>query len=190
MGLMQRPTEFLHALRNGEAEALEPLLVCVLGELRRRARLLLLNERAGHTLQPTGLVNEAFVRLFGGKPIPWENSAEFFASASREMRRVLTDHARRANARKRQSRLSVELKDEHQAETADPYDSIEVDRALAALEAESPRAVSIVEMRFYGGLENAEIASILGINKSTVEREWAWARAWLQRHLARDAGRA
>ena len=187
---MQRPTEFLHALRSGDVEALEPLFVCVLAELRRRARLLLLNERAGHTLQPTGLVNEAFVRLFDGKPVPWENSAEFFASASREMRRVLTDHARRANAQKRQSRLSVELKDEHKAETADPYDSIEVDRALAALEVESPRAVSIVEMRFYGGLENAEIANILGINKRTVEREWAWARAWLQRHLARGAGRA
>lgn len=182
--MSERPTELLNALKRGENGALEHLLRCVSSELRRRAQSLLRNERPDHTLQATGLVNEAFVRLFDGKPVPWEDSAHFFASASREMRRVLTDHARRANAQKRQRRLAVELKDEHRAQACDPDQAIAIDRALAALETKSPRAASIVEMRCYGGLDNEEIATILGITTRTVGREWAWARAWLQRYLS------
>lgn len=182
----ESPTGFLNALKDGQADALEPFVLCVMSELRRRARSLLLNERIGHTLQPTGLVNEAFVRLFNGKPIPWTHSSEFFASASREMRRILTDHARRANAQKRQSRQSVELKDEHAAPASNYHDAIQVDRALSALESVSSRAASIVEMRFFGGMEHEEIAQVLGVTKRTVEREWSWARAWLLRYLRRE----
>lgn len=180
--MLETPTQLLQAFQAGDESALDLFIQCVLGELRRRARLFLQRENPGHTLQPTALVNEAFLRLFDGKPVPWTDTNEFFLSASREMRRVLTDHARKANAQKRQQRKYQSLDEDHPSPLIDADQTIQIDQALDALEAKSKRAVSIVEMRFFGGLGIAEIASILGVHERTVKREWAWARAWLLRY--------
>jgi RNA polymerase sigma-70 factor, ECF subfamily len=186
--MKETPTQLLEAMQSGCTDALDSFMRCVFAEMRRRARGLLLQEAAGHTLQPTALVNEAFLRLFDGKPIPWANSKHFLMSASQEMRRALVDHARRATAEKRRRDLYEPLDFEYPSANSTMLDEcLDIDSALRDLALESQRAVTVVEMRFFGGLEQAEIARVLGVTERTIEREWAWARAWLLRRL--DRGR-
>jgi RNA polymerase sigma factor (TIGR02999 family) len=172
--------------RNGDKSALDKLAPLVHEELRRLARHYLRGERIGHTLQPTALVNEAYMRFVNLREIEWQNKAHFFAIAATIMRRILVDHARGRNYAKRggaQQRLSLSKADRF-ANQPD-IDLVALDDALIALETMSPQQSRIVELRFFGGLTIEETAEVLGISHATVERDWAVARAWLRREIRR-----
>ena len=170
----------------GDADAAAEMFPIVYDELRRLAAAALRRERAHHTLQPTALVHEAFLRLAGAPDMPWQNRAHFVAIAARAMRRVLVDHARERNALKRGSgevRLSLENIDVPAA-TSD-VDLVALDDAIARLAAVDERQARIVELRFFGGLTVEETAVLVETSDRTVKREWQLARAWLKRELAR-----
>ena len=176
-------TELLRAWQQGEEDALEPLTERVYDELRRIARAHLRREKAGHTLLPTALVNEAFIRILDQKRVDWRSRAHFFAIASRIMRRVLVDHARRRGADKRRG-IHVSLS--QALPRGDPRQDASItdlDEALAALEARFPREGKVVELRYFGGLTNEEVAECLGISVATVKRSWTFARSFLKRRL-------
>jgi RNA polymerase sigma-70 factor, ECF subfamily len=161
------------------AERLVPLLYA---ELRAIAGRHMRGERAGHTLQPTALVHEAFVRLVDQRRTPWQNRAHFLAVAARTMRRILVDHARRHRAGKRDGGRRVTLQENLALDTA-AVDVLELDEALEALRQLDERAHRVVELRFFGGLEVTEVAAVLGVSEPTVKRDWRFAKAWLARHL-------
>lgn len=174
-------TQLLEALRRGEREALDRLLPLVYEELRGMARRQLGREQAGHTLHATGLVHEAYVKLAGGGMLNAVNRAHFLAIASRAMRQVLVEHARRRNAEKRGGGWErTTLNDGDQPVEFSPDELLGLDRALAELE---PRQREVVEYRFFGGMEEHEIATVLGVSERTVRRDWVKARAWLYRSL-------
>lgn len=178
-------TALLHSFREGDSAALGEIFSIVLPELRRRARILLSSERPDHTLQPTALVNEAYLRLFDSDPPNWENGQHFIASTVHEMRRVLVDHARRTNAVKRKSGPIVELTADIEDDSVlvDPGFLISLDQALCELAAIDERSLAIVEMIFFGGLNSEEVGAVLDISSRTVERQWRWAKAWLRGRL-------
>jgi RNA polymerase sigma factor (TIGR02999 family) len=177
-------TELLVAWREGEPGALDRLLPLVYGELRRQARAQLRRERPGHTLQPTALVHEAFLRLFGQRGTQWQNRRQFFAVASQAMRRALVDHARARAAAKRGAGLTrVALSDAARAAAPLDADVLALDQALGRLEQLDPRQVRVVELRYFGGLSAEEAAEALDVSLATVNRDWAMARAWLFREL-------
>jgi RNA polymerase sigma factor (TIGR02999 family) len=180
-------TELLARWRDGDAAARDALLEQVYGELRRLAQAQFRRERADHTLQATGLVHEAFVRMVGQHSIPAADRGQFFALAARMMRRVLIDHARARRAGKRGGgEAMITLGDEHQA--PDPaVDLLRLDEALAALAELDPDQARLVELRYFAGLTIEDTAEALGVSPATVKREWTTARAWLRRELARDA---
>lgn len=165
--------------RESGFQSIEELLPAIYPELRRMAGQLLRRERAEHTLQPTALVNEALVRLCKGKPVPWDEPAQFIALVVREMRRELTDHARAFHAKKRSWHLRGEGPGAFVDGKMDPDTIIALDQALAKLEQVNPRTAKLVELRYYGGLTNDEIGACLGITTRTVERNWETARHWL-----------
>ncbi len=172
----------------GDAAAAEELLRVVYGELRQLAAAALSRERAGHTLQPTALVNEAWLRL-AGPSAGWSGRGHFFGAAGRAMRQVLVDHARARNAGKRGGgRASVELDESLLAWESRALDLLALDEALAELSRVDERAVRIVELRFFAGLEMAEVARALELSLPTVERGWRMARLWLRARL--DPGAA
>src|SRR5262249_9007632 len=157
----------------GDREALERLAPLVQHELRQIARKHMAGERAGHSLQPTALVNEAYLRLIDLERVKWQNRAHFFAMASRMMRRVRIDVARAKAYQKRGGGARRVTLIESRAEAKRPdYDLIALDDALHALEALDPRKVQVVEMRFFGGLTVEETAAALGISRDTVMRDW------------------
>jgi RNA polymerase sigma factor (TIGR02999 family) len=176
-------TRLLRAWRRGDALAADRLLPLVYEELRRIARVRLRGERHSLTLQPTALVHEAFLRLSGPRETDFNDRAHFFAFASTVMRRVLVDHARGRKARKR-AHDSVPL-----TVAGDPvgldrdFALLDLDRALEHLAADHPRPAQVVEMRFFAGLGEEEIAEALGVTSRTVHRDWAFARAWLLSEL-------
>jgi RNA polymerase sigma factor (TIGR02999 family) len=177
-------TRLLVAWRSGDAGALDRLVPLVYGELRRQARLQLRHERAGHTLQPTALVHEAFLRLFGQSRAQWQNREQFFAVAARAMRRALVDHARaRAAAKRGDGRTQLALADAPEAAAAAGVDVLALDEVLDRLAALDPRQARVVELRYFGGLSASETAIALGTSLATVNRDWAMARAWLFREL-------
>jgi RNA polymerase sigma factor (TIGR02999 family) len=177
-------TELLVAWRDGQPGALDRLLPLVYGELRRQARAHLRRERPGHTLQPTALVHEAFLRLVGQRGAQWQNRRQFFAVASQAMRRALVDHARARSAAKRGAGLTrVALADAAQAAAPLDVDVLALDQALGRLERLDPRQVRVVELRYFGGLSAEEAAAALDVSLATVNRDWAMARAWLFREL-------
>ena len=181
-------TASLRAWEQGDDGALERLLPAVYVELRAIAARHLGSERTGHTLQPTAVVNEAYLRLRDLGHVPWHDRTHFFAIASRIMRRLLVDHARARTAQKRGAAAPrVQLAEGLQAgvESAlDPADLIDLERALEQLAADEPRLSRLVELRFFGGLKIEEAAELLGCSVRTAKRDWAFARAWLLHRLA------
>ena len=182
-------TRLLNAWQHGDAAARDRLFVLVYGELRRRAAGQLRRERRDHTLRPTALVHEAYLRLMGQDPARWEGRNQFFAIASETMRRVLVDHARERKAVKRGgTRVRVALEESVASTDARDVDLIALDTALDELAALDPRKSRLVEMRFFGGLEMEEIAEVLDISRATADRDWRFARRWLYRRMAAAEG--
>ncbi|HEY6549458.1 MAG TPA: ECF-type sigma factor [Vicinamibacteria bacterium] len=177
-------TRLLAAWGRGSEEAREHLFALVYAELRRRARAQLRRESSGHTLRPTALVNEAYLRLAGQDRAAWQNRSQFFAVASCMMRRVLVDHARAKRAGKRpDGRARVELNEGLKSTAPREVDLVALDQALDELAQLSARPSQVVELRYFGGLDVPEAAGVLGVSVATVERDWRFARAWLRRRL-------
>ena len=165
--------------------AVDALVDHVYGTLRRMADRQMLAERSDHTLSPTALVHEAYLRLVDQRRLDWRDRAHFYAVAARVMRRVLIDHARRRLAGKRGGdQLRVTFTEQAVAGVASPEAILELDRALAGLEALSPRQRQIVEMRFFGGMTHEDVAAVLGVSVPTVRRDWRLAQAWLKREMS------
>jgi RNA polymerase sigma factor (TIGR02999 family) len=182
-------TALLIRWSRGEADALDRLLPLVYGECRRIAARKLECERDGHTLDPTALVHEMYLRLVDQRGAKWQNRAQFFGIAARLMRRVLVDHARARHARKRGGSavlVSLDAAAEAPAESA-CADVLAIDEALGRLARLDPDQVRIVELRFFAGLTVEETAHVLGRSARTVKREWQLARAWLLRELRAGA---
>ncbi|MGQ0732860.1 MAG: sigma-70 family RNA polymerase sigma factor [Acidobacteriota bacterium] len=186
----ERFTELLNDASHGSERASASLFELVYEELRKVAASALKHERPDHTLQPTALVHEAYVRLAGEPQGRWSNRAHFLAVAARAMRRVLVDHARGHRARKRGSGVPRLCIEDIEAPGADPdqnLDLIRLDEALQQLATVDERQARIVELRFFGGLSVEETAAAVALSPRTVKREWQMARAWLKRRLSRVA---
>ena len=184
-------TQLLHDWRGGDAAALERLIPLVYRRLRLLAQAKLSQERPDHTLQPTALVHEVFVRLVEARELEVSDRVHFFALAARLMREILIDQGRARRSAKRGGGAAGLSLDEAGAPASaglDPETLFALDEALVALEALAPRQASVVELRFFTGLTHEEIAQVLRISRATVEREWAVARRWLARRL--DAAEA
>ena len=188
-GVVADVTALLHAWRRGDQEAFVRLTPLVYDELRRRARHYLRAERRNHTLQPTALVHEVYARMIGAGNVDWHDRAHFFALAARQMRQILVDSARARRYQKRGGGAIQVTFDEALAVSDREPDLVALDDALEALAAEDVRKARVVEMRFFGGLTNEEIAAALGISTDTVTRDWQMARLWLRRTL-RKGGRS
>jgi len=180
-------TELLQKWNGGDEEALEELTPLVHAELRRIARRYMARERLGHTLQPTALVNEAFIRLIDWKNARWENRAHFFGVAATLMRRILVDFARKRPKRDGEPVLRVSLEKAEEVPAAEDPDILALDEALSELAEFDPRKARIVEMRFFGGLSVDETAEVIGVAPITVMREWNKAKAWLYLELNRNS---
>jgi RNA polymerase sigma-70 factor (ECF subfamily) len=182
-----RVTALLQAWGNGDQAALQALLPLVEQELRRLARHYMRGERPGHTLQPTALVNEAYLRLVGIAHVRWQNRAHFVAVAARTMRRVLVDMARAKGYQKRGGRAPLVPLDEIDvAAPAPATDVVALHDALDALSALDARKAQVVELRYFGGLTVDETAEVIGVSPETVMRDWTFAKAWLLRALSPD----
>ena len=183
-------TDLLRAWRSGDRSAEDSLLPLVYGELRRRAIHCLEGERSDHTLQPTALVHEAYLRLVDQAQAVWQDRAHFFAIAARLMRQILVDHARRRNSAKRgagREPLPIHVAGDL-ADAAEPPDLVALDDALTALAAFDPEGAKLIELRFFGGLSLEETAEALGVSRPTVVRRWRAVRAWLYGELSRGGG--
>lgn len=174
----------LRAWGNGDLGAREQLMPLVYAELRRRAAAYLNRERKDHTLQPTALVHEAYLRLIGQERVVWQNRAHFYGVAAQTMRRILVDHARGHRRDKRfGAAVRVTLDDRMGTSQPRECEMLLLDQALDELAALDPRQAQIVELRYFGGLTEAEIASVLAVSRSTVTREWLVAKGWLFRRI-------
>ena len=166
------------------------MLPIVYDALRNLARSRLRTERADHTLQPTALVHEVFLRLFGNEKIDWQDRLHFFVVASKQMRRLLVDYARAKQSGKREGDLHRVEFNEAQTQAmpnaVDLVDVLALDQVLQRLAAEYPRAAQIVELRYFGGMTEKETAEALGVSIATIKREWEFARAWLYKRLKSD----
>jgi RNA polymerase sigma factor (TIGR02999 family) len=181
-------TQLLLAWQAGDHAALDELLPAIQPELRRIARRHMAGERRGHVLQPTALVNEAYLRL-ASKDIPWQGRAHFFAVAAQVMRHVLVDYAReRARAKRGGGAFRISLSDADHLAMPRPPDVVALDDALNALERFDRRKSKVIELRFFGGLSLQETADVLRVSVGTIRRDWSLARAWLYRELG-DTGR-
>jgi RNA polymerase sigma factor (TIGR02999 family) len=170
-------TRLLEAWSRGDVQARDELMPVIYAELRRRAGAYLRRERPGHTLRPTDLVHEAYLKLCA-QDAGFKNRGQFFGVASRVMRRILIDHARARKAAKRGKALRVTLPEDLAAGNGPP-DLLDLDRALDELAASDPRQGQLVEMRFFGGLTLEEAARVLGVSLATAKGDWAHAKAWL-----------
>ena len=183
--LSQQITVWLTEWRQGDERARDRLFDAVHPHLRQIASRFLQHERRDHTLEPNALVNELCVRLLGAEPITFEARTHFFAIAAQTMRRILIDHARARIAEKRggvQQQVSLSAVDEWNPVTQNE-DLLALDAALSKLETLDPRAARVVELRFFGGLTEDEVAEVVGISTITVKRDWKAARAWLMGRL-------
>lgn len=177
---MSEVTQLLHAASSGDRKAAEDLLPLVYEELRRLATARMAQESAGHTLQPTALVHEAWIRLVSSNDQGWEGKGHFFGAASEAMRRILVDHARKKLAQKRgEGAERVDLAGIELAAEANDTTLLRVDECLEKLAGEDAQAAAVVKLRFFTGLTNEETALALGISERTSKRAWAFARAWI-----------
>jgi RNA polymerase sigma factor (TIGR02999 family) len=185
---MSEVTRLLTAIEQGDSAAASQLLPLVYDELRRLAARQLAQERAGHTLQATALVHEAYLRLVGtGEENVWEGHRHFFAAAAEAMRRILVENARRKKRLKRGGNLRrVDLLQAEVPDVAPSDDLLALDEALDLLAKEDPQKAELVKLRFFAGLSIEEAACYLGVSRATANRHWAYARAWLYEHV-RDA---
>ena len=187
-GFGQQVTGMLRAIADGDDSAAEKLFPVVYDELRVLAGRQFRRERVGHTLQPTALVNQAYLALVGQERINYRARTHFFATAAKVMRQLLVDHARsRSRGKRGGGKVRVPLRDD-QLTVQKEDDILAVEEALETLEKIDPRQAAIVELRFYGGLTVDEVAVALGVSKRTVEAEWTMVRAWLRKELAGDGG--
>jgi RNA polymerase sigma factor (TIGR02999 family) len=186
---MSQVAKIIHAIEAGDPHAAAQLLPLVYDELRGLAAQRLAQEKPGHTLEPTALVHEAYIRLVGdGSGLHWDHRGHFFAAAAEAMRRILVDAARRKQAiRHGGGRRRVPLQDqEHVAQL--PDDVLALDEALTRFATEEPAKAELVKLRFFAGLSTPEAASALGISVASAERWWAFARTWLFSELHQDTG--
>ena len=182
---MHQVTKILESVESGDVDAAEQLFPIVYDELRRIAVSKMAGESAGHTLQATALVHEAWIRLIGAGSFSWQNRAHFFGSAAEAMRRVLVDHARRKQSRKRWGGLRrEEIHESHLVLAVPAEELLAVHDALDALALEDPTAAELVKLRYFVGLTMEEAASALGLGKRTAENIWTYARAWLKRTIS------
>jgi RNA polymerase sigma-70 factor (ECF subfamily) len=180
-------TQILRAWNQGDREAAARLMPLVYEELRRRAADCLRRERRDHTLQPTALVHEAYVKLVGQNRAQWRNRAHFCSVAAQLMRRILVNYAEARNADKRGGQLrKIYLDETRELAQERPPDLLALDDALKSLAMSHPRESEIVELKFFGGLNAREIGEVLSISTKTVLRDWQFAKAWLNRQLARE----
>ena len=177
-------TALLHAWTEGDTDARDRLMAVLYRELHHRAAAQLRRERKGHTLQPTALVHEAYLRLVDQRRVVWQNRGQFFGVACQIMRRILIDHARAHRMAKRSGRWArVTLDDRARAVPPVDVDVLDLDAALTRLAAFDPRRSQLAELRFFGGLSLEEAGEALGISLATAERDWQAARAWLFKEL-------
>jgi len=181
-------SQLLQAWGRGDEQAREDLVPLVYQELRRRASAYLRRERPDHTLQPTSLVHEAYIRLMAQTRVSWLNRAQFFALAAQLMRRILVDHARERQAAKRPGGIRVTFNEGLRPVAPPDCELMMLDEALCDLARLDPRQADIVELKYFGGLSEAEVAAVLSLSRATVTREWQSARAWLYRRITK--GRA
>ena len=180
-------TKLLVRLTDGDGAVLDELLPLVYAELRRLAASYLRRERAGHTLQPTALVHEAYLRMIDQTQAHWQNRAHFFGVAAQMMRRILVDHARAQQAEKRGGefqKLSLDENIDVSGQRADEL--VALDDALERLAEIDPKKSRVVELRFFGGLSVEETAEVLGVSAPTIKREWRMAKAWLYGQVQRQ----
>jgi RNA polymerase sigma-70 factor, ECF subfamily len=183
-------TQLLREWSQGDADAFERVLPMVYGELHRMAGRYLVGEQSDVSTQTTGLVNEVCLRLLGWNPLTWQNRRQFFGVSAQMMRRALVDLARRRRTERRGGADAVRVSlDDVDVPASEPgSDLLAVDQALQQLAAEHPRKAEIVELRFFGGLSVEETAEALGVSVRTVHSDWAFARAWMYRHLTSAHG--
>jgi len=189
-GAASQVTGLLAAVQRGDDAAVNQLIPVVYEELRRLAKRHMAGQRRGHTLQTADLVNEAYLKLVNVQETGWKDRLHFFAVASRAMRSVLVDYARRRGYAKRGGNpVRVSLSEADQRSEEKSAEVIAVDEALSGLAALDPRKSRIVELRYFGGLSVEETAGLLGLSARTIKREWRWARAWLHRELGEERSR-
>jgi RNA polymerase sigma factor (TIGR02999 family) len=186
---MSDVTRVLEAAERGDPQAANDLLPLVYEELRRLAAQKMARESSGHTLQPTSLVHEAWLRLGGGSEQKWDGRSHFFAAAAEAMRRILIDKARRKRARRHGGDLAhVDLDEVEIALPGDDDQILAVHEALDKFAAAEPRKAELVKLRYFVGLTLAEAAQVLGVSEPTVKRHWAYARAWLYQEIQGSKG--
>jgi RNA polymerase sigma-70 factor, ECF subfamily len=179
-------TRLLLAWSDGDETALQRLMPLVYSELRRLAERYMGRERAGHTLQTTALINETYLRLVGARDVHWQNRAHFYAVSAGAMRRILVDFARaRKNLKRGGGARPVPLDEQVLAGLTRSADLLALDEALERLAALSPRQGRVVELRYFGGMTEQEVAEVLHVSSRTVRNDWQLARAWLHRELGR-----
>ena len=186
---MSEVTRILDGLKQGDAKSTDELLPLVYQELRRLAAQRMAKEGAGHTLQPTALVHEAWLRLAEGQNQQWDNRGHFFAAAAEAMRRILIENARRKHSLKRGAKVErLNLEELEVASISDPETMLLVNDALEKFEQEDPAAAQLVKLRFFAGMTNEEAGQVLGVTDRTAKRYWTFARAWLFRELRSQTG--
>jgi RNA polymerase sigma factor (TIGR02999 family) len=176
-------SQLLQAWGRGDLRAREDLVPLVYQQLRERAAAYLRRERGDHTLQPTALVNEAYLKLVGQQRVTWLNRAQFFGIAAQIMRRILVDHARERRAAKRLGGIRVTLDDDMAIVPPIDCELLQLNDALQELARLDERQAQIVELKYFGGLSEEEVAAALSLSRATIAREWQSARAWLFRHV-------
>ncbi len=184
----QELTTLLHAWRDGDQSALDKLMPLVYGELRRLAHRYMLRERAGHTLQTTAVVNEAYLRLIDAQQVEWKDRAHFFAISANLMRRILVEFARSRGRNKRGGDVRrVELDEALVVSPQRGTDLVALDDALVSLAEMDERKAKVIELRFFGGLSVEETAEVLSVSPDTVMRDWRLAKVWLWREMKHGA---
>lgn len=177
-------TNLLREVRDGDRGAEGKLINLVYADLRKIARRFMGGERKNHTLQPTAIVHEAYMRIFRGGPVEWQDRAHFFAVAASQMRRVLVDHGRAFRGPNRRGEFKVALDETIVPNPKEPCDIEVIGDLLQRLHRTDPAAARVIELKFFAGLKDKEVAAALATSHSSVRRHWMFARAWMGKHLA------